>query len=97
MALRVDCGEFELSCKIVFGVHSKPGGSIADFTDMMPKVEEIRPNLEKTVLYQIADHVGLDEETIKKKAQERKDKDDADREAEEKGRKEKHERRARLR
>jgi len=94
MSLRIDCGDFELSCKIVFGVHKKPGQDLSELDDMIPKVEEIRGNLEKTVLYQLADHMGLDEETIKAKVKERDDRDAANHDAEEKGRQEMKDRRA---
>jgi 2-hydroxychromene-2-carboxylate isomerase len=85
MGLRIDCGDFELSCKIVFGVHKKPGHDFSELESMVPKVDEIRSNLEKTVLYQIADHIGLDEEAIKAKVKERDERDAANKEAEEKG------------
>lgn len=85
MSLRIDCGDFELSCKIVFGVHKKPGHDFSELEKQIPKVEEIRANLEKTVLYQIADHIGLDEEAIKAKVKERDERDAANKEAEEKG------------
>lgn len=86
MALRIDCGDFELSCKIVFGVHKKPGHDFSSLEEQLPKVEEIRPNLEKTVLYQIADHIGLDEDKIAALVKERDDRDAENHKAEEEGR-----------
>jgi len=94
MSLRIDCGDFELSCKIVFGIHKKPGHDLSLGRDDIGKIEDIRPNLEKTVLYQIADHIGLDEEKIKALVKERDERDAANKEAEEKGRQEMKDRRA---
>jgi hypothetical protein len=86
MALRIDCGDFELSCKIVFGIHKKPGHDLSLGRDDIGKIEDIRPNLEKTVLYQIADHIGLDEEKIAALVKERDERDAANHQAEEEGR-----------
>jgi len=94
MSLRIDCGDFELSCKIVFGIHKKPGHDYSELEEMIPKIEEVRPNLEKTVLYQIADHMGLDEDKLAALVKERDERDAANKDAEEKGRKEMQDRRA---
>lgn len=60
------------------------------------KIADILPQLEKTIMDQICDHIGYDAETVEAMVKERDDKLAADREAEEKGRAEKKARRDNL-
>jgi len=88
MGLRIDCGDVELSCNITFGMNYKtvPEGEAAEeVLKQRELVRDIKPNLEKTVLMQIADHIGYDQETIEAKIKARDETNAANREAEEKG------------
>ncbi len=87
MPIKLDCGDLELTLNIIFGV--KKASEPIDFEGMLAKVQEIKPNLEKTVLSQIAEHIGYDQETIDAKIHERDEKIAASRAAEDKGRAEK--------
>lgn len=89
MPLKIDCGDVELTLNLVFGIRyklsAKNSDERAERLALINKVMEIKPNLEKTVLSQLADHAGYDKETIEAKIEARDKKIAADREAEEKG------------
>jgi hypothetical protein len=90
MPLKIDCGDVELTLNLVFGMRYKLDAKNADERaarlERINRAMEIKPNLEKTVLMQIADHVGYDQDTIEAKINERDEKNVADRKAEEEGR-----------
>jgi len=89
MPLKIDCGDVELSLNLVFGIRYKMSAKDSDERmerlALINKAMEIKPNLEKTVLAQIADHIGYEQGTIEAKVNARDEKIAADREAEEKG------------
>lgn len=90
MPLKIDCGDVELTLNLVFGIRYKLDAKNADERAerlaLIKKAMEIKPTLEKTVLSQLADHVGYDKEVIEAKVKARDDKIAADHEAEVEGR-----------
>jgi len=98
MPLKIDCGDVELSLNLVFGMRYKQDAKNADEraarVEMINKAMEIKPTLEKTVLSQIADHIGYEQDVIEAKVKARDEKNAADHEAEEKGREDMRRRRA---
>ncbi len=93
MPLKIDCGDVEFSVNIVFGMTyrrvAKTDDERAERLAMINKIMELKPNLEKTVLGQLAEHAGYDQETIDAKIHERDEKIAADKAAEDQGRAEK--------
>lgn len=93
MPLKIDCGDVEFSVNIVFGMtyraDAKSDDERAERLAMINKIMELKPNLEKTVLGQLAEHAGYDQETIDTKIHERDEKIAANRTAEDQGRAEK--------
>ena len=93
MPLKIDCGDVEFSVNIVFGMtyrlDAKTDEDRAERLALVKKVMELKPNLEKTALRQIADHIGYDQATIDAKIHERDEKIAATRAAEDQGRAEK--------
>jgi len=90
MPIKIDCGDVELTLNLVFGMRYKQKAKNADERaarlEMINKAMEIKPNLEKTTLSQIADHIGYEQETIDTKVNARDEKIAADGEAEAQGR-----------
>jgi len=86
MPLKIDCGDVELTLNLVFGMRYKLDAKNADEraerVAQIDKAMEIKPTLEKTVLSQIADHIGYDQEVIETKVVARDEKNTADRKAE---------------
>jgi hypothetical protein len=93
MPLKVDCGDVEFSVNIVFGMtyrlEAKTDDERAQRLGMINKVMDLKPTLEKTVLSQIAEHIGYDQATIDTKLHERDEKIAATQAAEDQGRAEK--------
>lgn len=88
MPLKIDCGDVELSLNLVFGLTYKMGQvgpSTQERDEMLKKAQEIKPNLEKSVLIQLADHIGYDEETIEAKIKARDEKNAGEQAAEKQG------------
>jgi len=98
MPIKIDCGDVELTLNLVFGIRYKMNAKNADERmerlALINKAMEIKPNLEKTVLAQIADHIGYEQATIEAKVKARDEKIAADHEAEEQGREDMKRRRA---
>ncbi len=98
MPLKIDCGDVELTLNIVFGMRYKADAKNSDERaarlEQINKAMDMKPTLEKTVLSQIADHIGYDEERIKAKINARDEKNAADHEAEAQGREDMRRRRA---
>jgi len=98
MPLKIDCGDVELTLNLVFGMRYKMDAKNADERaarlEMINKAMEIKPTLEKSVLSQIADHIGYEQETIEAKVNARDEKNAADHAAEEEGRESMRRRRA---
>lgn len=98
MPLKIDCGDVELTLNIVFGMRYKADAKNSDERaarlEQINKAMDMKPTLEKTVLSQIADHIGYDEERIKAKINARDEKNAADHEAEKQGREDMRRRRA---
>lgn len=90
MPIKIDCGDVELSLNLVFGMTYRLTSTSDEERDardaMMAKVMEMKPHLEKTVLEQIGEHIGYDQETITTKVKARDEKNAADRKAEDDGR-----------
>lgn len=90
MPLKIDCGDIELTLNLVFGIRYKMTAKNADERmerlALINKAMEIKPTLEKTVLAQIADHIGYEQATIEAKVNARDEKIAADGEAEVQGR-----------
>lgn len=93
MPLKIDCGDVEFSLNLVFGMtyrmDAKTDDEKAERFALVKKVMELKPSLEKTVLSQIADHIGYDQAIIEGKIHERDEKIAATRAAEDQGRAEK--------
>lgn len=93
MPIKIDCGDVEFSVNIVFGMtyrmDAKTDDERAERLAMINKIMDLKPNLEKTVLGQLAEHVGYDQEIIDAKIHEREEKIAANRAAEDQGRAEK--------
>jgi hypothetical protein len=89
MPLKIDCGDVELTLNLVFGVRyklaAKDEDEQAERAAMIDKAMDIKSNLEKSVLIQLADHIGYDEETIEAKINARDEKNAADGQAEAQG------------
>lgn len=89
MPLKIDCGDVELTLNLVFGMRYKQNAKNADEraerVAMINKAMEMKPTLEKTVLSQIADHIGYEQATIEAKVKARDEKNAADHEAEKQG------------
>lgn len=98
MPLKIDCGDVELTLNLVFGVKykldAKDADERAERVAAISKAMDIKPTLEKSVLIQLADHIGYDEATIEAKITARDEKIAADREAESQGREDMRRRRA---
>ncbi len=98
MPLKIDCGDMELTLNIVIGMRykldAKNSDERAERLAVIDKAMDIKPTLEKTVLAQIADHIGYDKEAIEAKITARDEKIAADHEAEEQGREDMRRRRA---
>lgn len=88
-----DCGDMTVTITITTGVKfsaAAGGGEEALFrTAIDEKIADILPNLEKTMLDQICDHIGYDEDKIKFQVGLRDGKNAANRKAETEGRAEK--------
>ncbi len=97
MSTTKDCGDLTVAVAIRTGV--KFGAAAVTDEDKLArmtideKIADILPQLEKTLMEQICDHIGYDAETVEAKVKARDDKNAADREAEETGRAEKKARR----
>lgn len=93
MPLKIDCGDVEFSVNIVFGMtyrlDAKTADERAERLALINKAMELKLTLEKTVLSQIADHIGYDQATIDAKIHERDERIAANRAAEDQGRAEK--------
>jgi len=93
MPLKIDCGDVEFSVNIVFGMtyraEAKSDDERAERLAMINKAVDLKETLEKTILGQIADHVGYDQTTIDAKIHERDEKIAANKAAEDQGRAEK--------
>ena len=93
MPIKIDCGDVEFSVNIVFGMtyrmDAKSDEEREERLAMINKVMELKPNLEKTVLGQLAEHIGYDQAAIDVKIHERDEKIAATRAAEDQGRAEK--------
>lgn len=92
-----DCGDMLVSVVIRTSVKFR-GKAVTDEDKLArmaidEKIEELLPALEKTLLGQVCDHIGYDDETCAAKIKVRDDKKEADRLAEEEGRAEKQRRR----
>ncbi len=98
MPLKIDCGDVELTLNIVFGMRYKADAKNSDERaarlEQINKAMDMKPTLEKTVLSQIADHIGYDEAMIEAKVNARDEKNAADRKAEDDGSAEMQRRRA---
>ncbi len=97
MSIIKDCGDMTVSIVIRTGVGYKLE-AVGDDEKLArkainEKVADIIPQLEKTILEQICDHIGFDAETVEVKVKARDDKNAADRQAEEEGRADKQARR----
>lgn len=90
MSLTKDCGDLTVAVTIRTGVKFRL--SAATDEDRLERsaidllIAEILPALEKTLLEQVCDHIGYDEETIAVKVKARDDKNAADHTAETEGR-----------
>jgi hypothetical protein len=93
MPIKIDCGDVEFSVNIVFGMtyrlEAKTDDERAQRLGMINKAMDLKPALEKTVLSQIAEHIGYDQATIDTKLHERDEKIAATQAAEDQGRAEK--------
>ena len=93
MSTTKDCGDLTVAVVIRTGVKYLAAAVGEDDTlfrtAIDEKIADILPQLEKTILDQICDHIGYDQETVAVKITARDDKNEADREAEETGRAEK--------
>ncbi len=93
MPIKIDCGDVEFSVNIVFGMtyrlDAKSNDERAERLAMINKAMELKQNLEKTVLGQLAEHIGYDQATIDVKIHERDERNAASRAAEDQGRAEK--------
>jgi len=89
MPLKIDCGDVELTLNLVFGMRYKLSAKDADEqaarAAMIDKAMDMKPTLEKTVLAQIADHIGYDEEMINAKIKARDEKNAGEQAAEKQG------------
>jgi hypothetical protein len=89
MPLKIDCGDVELTLNLVFGVRyklaAKDEDEQAERAAMIDKAMDIKSNLEKSVLIQLADHIGYDEETIEAKINARDEKNAGEQAAEKQG------------
>lgn len=90
MPIKIDCGDVELTLNLVFGIRYKLNAKNADEraerVQLVNKAMEIKSNLEKTTLAQIADHIGYEQDVIEAKIKDRDEKIAADHEAEGQGR-----------
>lgn len=97
MSTTKDCGDLTVSVAIRTGV--KFGAAAVTDEEKLArmaideKIADILPQLEKTLLEQVCDHIGYDAETVTAKVKAREDKNAADRKAEDEGRAEKKRRR----
>jgi len=89
MPLKIDCGDVELTLNIVFGMRYKADAKNSDERaarlEQINKAMDMKPTLEKTVLSQIADHIGYEQDVIEAKIKARDEKIAADHEAEKQG------------
>lgn len=88
-----DCGDLSVAVVIRTSVRYR-GKAVTDEEKLAriaidEKIAELVPALEKTLLGQVCDHIGYDDETCAAKVQVRDEKKAADRKAEEEGREEK--------
>ena len=97
MSITKDCGDMTVSVVIRTGVKFQAVAAEDDETlfrtAIDEKIADFIPQLEKTILEQICDHIGFDAETVEAKVKARDDKNAADRQAEEEGRADKQARR----
>jgi hypothetical protein len=100
MSLNRDCGDREVSLNLIVGISYRMAAKTveeqAERNALVEKLMEIKPNLEKSVLDQICDHLGLDEDEVSARVEARDSKNAADRAAEDRGRAEKAAKRAGL-
>ena len=93
MPIKRDCGDREVSLNLVVGISYRLMATSEEEQDeryaLIGKVREIQSSLEKTVLDQICDHIGLDEDEVAKRINVRDTENAKNREAEEQGRAEK--------
>ena len=90
MSLTKDCGDRQVSLNLIVGISYRLAPTteeeLAERNALMEGVMEIKENLEKTVLNQICDHIGLNEEEVAARVETRDAKNAADRKAETEGR-----------
>lgn len=90
MSLTKDCGDMTVAVVVRTGVKFL-AAAVEDDEKLArvaidEKIADILPQLEKTILDQICDHIGYDAETVEAKVTARDEKNAADREAETEGR-----------
>ncbi len=100
MPIKRDCGDREVSLNLVVGISYRLVATSEEEQDerdaLIGKVMELKSSLEKTVLNQICDHIGLDDDEVANRIYVRDTENAKNREVEEQGRAEKSAKRAGL-